>query len=453
MENKDINFLFQKICEIEKDHISANDLKTVDYVEKYKQMSLPLGTPVLIMAINNFEFLQHWISIIYSGYVPIAISPSTKFNKVKGLIETFKIGALASVKMNKDLLKDITINYSLIGSYSIAYFKQNEVLTSPGEVVILTSGTSGNNTACVHSVSSLIRNAEMHNKALGIVDKDRQLIFLPLYYSFALVAQFIGSLISGCSFVIDGPPFTIDNFNKKIKDRKITVAAITPTIARNIINSKTQIEKIRVLSIGGDQLIPEDVKRIYAKNISEELYLTYGLTEAGPRVSTLAVHEVSYDYYDCVGLPFSEIKYKINKSEEDTVGELLIKSPTLLLRKIGENVVQPVDSEGYLHTGDCFELASNGLLKYKGRIRNFVIYKGEKVNLTNINQVVQQFPNISYANTILNKEKDELELEVCLRDKAVDFSLSNLRTYIKRNLQSFEVPKFVTVKESFDFKK
>lgn len=420
--------------------------------QAYSELNFLPGTPILILTNNRFEFIQHWIAIVEHGFVPIPISPSTRSSKIKELINTFKVGGLLSSYLNINLFKEIYLSSTNIGSYTLISFDQKEIMTNPGEIMIMTSGTSGGNTACVHSISSVIKNAEMHNKALGINSTDRQLVILPMYYSFAMIAQTIGALISGCELIIDGPPFTVERFSNLIDEQKISVAAITPTLVRNILNSNINMKKIRVLSVGGDQLESNDVKRLFELGLSKELYLTYGLTEAGPRVATLSVHLADQEDYDSIGYPLDEIKVKIDNADSNNIGELLISSPTVMLRKIGINGSQQIEKENFLSTGDIFQITNKGLLKFKGRMRDFVIHKGEKVNLKSINQLVERYPNILYAKTSLDIQ-EELQLEIHLRNKNDTFDNNNLIKYLKSNLQSFEVPKKITISDLIDFKK
>ena len=57
----------------------------------------------------------------------------------------------------------------------------------------------------------------MTNKALNITAADKQLIVLPMYHSYGLITQSIGSIISGCELKIDGPPFNANRFADLIR--------------------------------------------------------------------------------------------------------------------------------------------------------------------------------------------------------------------------------------------
>jgi len=52
--------------------------------------------------------------------------------------------------------------------------------------------------------------------------------------------------------------------------------------------------------VGGDSLAPEHVADLLRARPGRELYLTYGLTQAGARVSTLSAHAEPGEILDVV---------------------------------------------------------------------------------------------------------------------------------------------------------
>ncbi|MFH3651893.1 AMP-binding protein, partial [Acinetobacter baumannii] len=72
---------------------------------------------------------------------------------------------------------------------------------------------------------------------------------------------------------------------------KITISSITPLLVKNLLKSNCGIpNSLKTLTVGGDFLNPTYTQQLLNLYPNLELYLTYGLTEAGPRVATLAAH-------------------------------------------------------------------------------------------------------------------------------------------------------------------
>src|SRR5205807_7225609 len=131
----------------------------------------------------------------------------------------------------------------------------------PGEVVLLTSGTSGFATGCVFDLNALLLNAERHAKAIGQRSGDTVLVNLPLHFSFALVAQALATFLRGGRLVVSGPPFHAPSYARMLEEYRVTVSSITPLLARTLLQrDDLPISGPRAMSVGGDCLAPEEVE-------------------------------------------------------------------------------------------------------------------------------------------------------------------------------------------------
>src|ERR1043166_8041325 len=173
--------------------------------EGYARLALQPGSAVLIFAPNSVEFLFHWIAVVANGYVPCAIAPSTKTSLVNALQKALKIAAMSGPQLDPGRCQ--AKEFERIGAFNVIVCDRTPPPYEPFDVLMLTTGTSGSQTACVHTVESLVCNASMTNKTLDITAADKQLCVLPMYHTYGLVTQSIGSIISGCELIIDGPPF------------------------------------------------------------------------------------------------------------------------------------------------------------------------------------------------------------------------------------------------------
>jgi long-chain acyl-CoA synthetase len=431
---------------------SANDLdrRTTDFGDAspkydqlfkgYARLALQPGSAVLILAPSGVEFLLHWIAALANGYVPCAIPPSAKTPFVSGLQKSLKIAAIIGPQL--DSARYQTNHSARIGTFNAVVCDRIPPAYDPFDVLILTTGTSGSQTACVHTVESLVCNASMTNKTLNITAADKQLCILPLYHTYGLVTQGLGSIISGCELRIDGPPFNANRFADLIRKDGISICGITPTIARDLLRKGTVLPALRSMSIGGDRFSPEDVASLLNKPFVNELYITYGLTEAGPRVSLLPAHIAPVEAYDSVGMAFSGVSTEIETPDADGVGQLLVKTPSVCRRKVGRNILrQPFTSNGFLETGDLFRKDAAGYLRYVARKADILVVKGEKLNTRSIDLVAQLHPDVEFARTTVG-DTDSLVTRVWARDDKV-LDLDEIRAFMKSSLRLHEVPALV----------
>ncbi|MGB7922958.1 MAG: class I adenylate-forming enzyme family protein [Pyrinomonadaceae bacterium] len=405
--------------------------------EGYARLALQPGSAVLIFAPNSVEFLFHWIAALANGYVPCAVAPSTKRSLVIALQKSLKIAAIVGPQL--DPARYQAKHFERIGAFNVVVCDRTPPSYEPFDVLILTTGTSGAQTACVHSVESLVCNASMTNEALNITSADKQLVVLPMYHSYGLITQSIGAIISGCELKIDGPPFNANRFADLIRKERISICGITPTIARDLLRRGTVLPALRSMSIGGDRVSPEEVMSLLSKPFINELYITYGLTEAGPRVSVLPAHVAPVETYDSVGKAFSGVSTRIEMPDADGVGQLLVKTPSVFRRKVGANILrQPFTSDGFLETGDLFTKDAAGYLRYVARKADILIVKGEKLNTRSIDLVAESHPDVEFARTTAGDMNSLVTRLWAKDDKTLD--LDEIKKFMRSHLRLHEAP-------------
>lgn len=405
--------------------------------EGYARLALQPGSAILIFAPNSVEFLFHWIAVLANGYVPCAIAPSTKSSLVTALQKSLNIAAITGPRLEP--IRYETKRLERIGAFDVVVCDRTPPSYEPFDVLILTTGTSGSQTACVHTVESLVCNASMTNKALNITAADKQLIVLPMYHCYGLITQSIGAIISGCELKIDGPPFNANRFADLIRKEGISICGITPTIARDLLRRGTVLPSLRSMSIGGDRVSREEVTSLLSKPFINELYITYGLTEAGPRVSVLPAHMAPVETYDSVGKPFSGVITRIEKPDSAGVGQLLVKTPSVCRRKVGPTILrQPFTSDGFLKTGDLFTQDAAGYLRYVARKADILIVKGEKLNTRSIDLVAESHPDVECARTAAGELNSVVTRLWAREGKILD--LEEIKKFMKSSLRLHEVP-------------
>jgi acyl-CoA synthetase (AMP-forming)/AMP-acid ligase II len=418
--------------------------------EGYARLALRPGSAILIFAPNSVEFLLHWVAVLANGCVPCAIAPSSKAPLVRGLQAALQVSAIAGPRL--DAARYPAREAVQIGTFDVLVCDRAPPPYEPCDVLMLTTGTSGAQTACVHTVESLACNASMTNEALAITAADRQLVVLPMYHSYGLVTQSIGSIISGCELVIDGPPFNAQRFAALIEKKRISIAGITPTIARDLLRRRTVLPPLRSLSIGGDRVAPEEVASLLGTSFVNELYITYGLTEAGPRVSVLPAHAAPVETYDSVGKPFGSVLARIEAPDADGVGQLLVKTPSVCRRKVGANILrQPFTADGFLETGDLFKQDAAGYLRHVARKADILVVKGEKLNTRSIDRVVESHPDVECARTAAGDMNSLVTRLWAKDDKVLD--LEQVRAFLKSSLRLHEVPDTLIQESSVVFHK
>jgi acyl-CoA synthetase (AMP-forming)/AMP-acid ligase II len=317
----------------------------------------------------------------------------------------------------------------------------------------MTSGTSGVASGCVTTLDAMLRNAERHADAIGQRPEDTVLVSLPFYFSFALVAQAIATLVRGGTLLVAGPPFHPTTYEAIVAGRDVSVSALTPIQVRALLEHGTTLPaSLRTLGIGGDSVAPEHVAELLRRRPGGELYLTYGLTQAGPRVSTLAAHLTSPHRYGSVGRPLAGTNVALEDLGDGTGrAQLLVASDTVMRRRIGLVEGRRGDElrpDGSLATGDVFTADEEGYLFHRGRLTEYVVCGGDKISLATVRRVATALPGVIAAHARVVDASgpcDSFDLTLVVADKSAAPAPESFRARLSRLLRRAEMPRTIEV--------
>ncbi|WP_216586934.1 class I adenylate-forming enzyme family protein [Streptomyces brasiliscabiei] len=421
--------------------------------DELRTLGVAPGRTVMVAMPNGGAFTAVVLALLAQGAVPALLPPSAPPSRIDRMARALGADALVAPRIPAELLRDGT-SHTLGGIARFAALPHPDTHAQrPGEIILLTSGTSGVFSGCLHHVDSLLRNAARHAGSIGQTADDTTLINLPMHYSYAFVAQLLGTLVSGGRTVISGPPFTPANYRRTIEEHGVTVSSLTPALVETWRRTGRPLPApLRRLTVGGDAFEAASVADLLAHNPGLELYLTYGLTEAGPRVSTLAAHREPPRRHPSVGLPLPGVEVRLRTEQPgERIGELIVETDTAMLRRVGrrqtdtgpensETDTGPGDSgpapdsagttaatresvRTAIRTGDLFERDDDGYLYFRGRRPSFVMSRGEKVSLRSVCEIAESLPDVQGAQAWTH-ENDAGEvvftLDVYCADTSVD---------------------------------
>lgn len=361
---------------------------------------LPAGSPVLLALPNGKALLAMFFAVLRAGLVPVPVPPAAGTSRLLGTARA--CGAAAILATRAGGLGESPV--VRIGGVELARLSGVPRAYPEGSVIITTSGTSGIATGCVHDMGRLLRNAARHAAAVGQGPDDAVLVTLPMYFSYALVAQCLAALVTGARLIVSGPPFTPRHYVETLTRHQITLSSLTPVLVRRLLAESAVLPPVlRTLTVGGDRTPAGLVTPILAAVPGGELYLTYGLTEAGPRVSTLAAHAEPATRHGSAGLPLPGVRTALRPSGlGDDSHELLVHTDTALRGRVPTGT--PLLADGSIATGDLFTVDDDGYHWYRGRISDSVTVNGEKVWLPSVRSVAAGLDGVRRAVTRVHRD-------------------------------------------------
>ncbi len=371
---------------------------------------LPAGSAILLAMPNGKALLATFFAVLRAGLTPVPVPPGAGTARLTAIAAS--CGAAGVITRLTTRAGDTPgpggPQQAAPGETPRRLVEISRFAGTPrsypnGSVIIPTSGTSGIATGCVHHIDRLLRNATRHADAVGQRPGDTLLVTLPMYFSYALVAQCLAALARDSHLIISGPPFTVRHYAHTLERHHVTISSLTPVLVRRLLAEGLTLPRgLRALTIGGDHLPPELVAPLLGVVPGGELYLTYGLTEAGPRVSTLAAHAEPGRRHGSAGLPLPGVRTSLRPSTlADGTRELLVHTDTAMLERVPEGKPRP---DGSIATGDLFDIDGDGYHWFRGRISDSVTVNGEKVWLPSVRTLAAGLAGVRRAVTRVHRD-------------------------------------------------
>ena len=279
-------------------------------------------------------------------------------------------------------------------------------------IMLFTSGTTSKSKAVMLSHKNIASNLMDIASVLKVREDDRFLSFLPLHHTFECTTGFLLPLSVGASIAFcDGirhiaenikeyditfmvsVPVLYENMCKKImKSIKDQGKGTTVNVGMKVSNALLKVgldirgklfkqvhdslgSKLRLLVAGGAALDPDTEKTFNSLGIN--MVQGYGLTESSP---VIAVEDDKYKKIGSIGKALPTLDVKIDKPNEEGIGELLVKGPTIMLGyyENEEATKETIDKEGWLHTGDLAKIDKDGFIFITGRKKFVIVLKNGK---------------------------------------------------------------------------
>jgi long-chain acyl-CoA synthetase len=147
--------------------------------------------------------------------------------------------------------------------------------------------------------------------------------------------------------------------------------------------------ELRAIIVGGAFTEPQTLQFFYDLGIP--VANGYGLTEAG---TAITVNDLNPFRADTVGKPLSGMEVKIVHPAKDGVGEVYIRSRTVMVGYLDDpELTAESFSDGWLKTGDLGRFDSTGHLLLSGRMKNMIVTEeGKNIYPEDIESVFESLP-------------------------------------------------------------
>ena len=411
-------------------------------------IAVPTDKELPLHELENIVKRSRASAIIYS---------SKKEEDIKKIKETIpEVEYFIEMKSNKPLDKKnvgiknlIDLGKNIIKSGNND-FENIEIDPEEFKILFFTSGTTSNSKGVMLCNRNLAENINAVTAYVKLYHTDRLFSVLPLHHCYESTIGFLYPMAIGASIAIcEGlryivpnlqethptailtVPLLVENLYKKInekivkskKDKLInTMIALTNVLKNAGIDVKKKVFKEIYDNLGGNLRIVVSAAAPIDKKVGswlEDIGITflqgYGLTETAP------ISALTPEYKTCVGSvgkPIVQADIKINNPNEDGEGEILIKSPTLMLGYYEDekSTRKVIDEEGYFNSGDIGYIDEEGYVYITGRSKNVIVTQnGKNIYPEEIEMMLDKIEEVKecmvYGKTPEdNSRKDDKEL-------------------------------------------
>ena len=378
--------------------------------KRLRAMGVKRGSRVALWSYNSANWLIAFFAIVRSGGTAVLVNYSMGSEDAAGLLtmtetgfllcgdngETKKdpnaMGKLASLAgIPKNHCIDIRPTALDLGH---AFRDEAEAPESPDEsdendtaFIIFTSGTTSQPKAVQISQRALSFDADAFNTNIGEYAGRSVCVAVPLFHILGLLMSF-AYLCRGATVCLPAN-YKPDTLVREIDAYRISDMAAVGAIYLSLADAegfeKNVVPNLHLCMIAGGMSTPVQMMRLELQYANATFINMYGQSEAAP-LTMVRPSDLVEQRAQSVGQAIDGLDVRISDGKggflpRGEIGEVVARGSNLMngYDKLPQEM-QPIDENGWLHTGDLGLLDENGYLYLAGRIKDVIIRGGENIS-------------------------------------------------------------------------
>ncbi|MFD9005023.1 class I adenylate-forming enzyme family protein [Streptomyces sp. NPDC059582] len=320
----------------------------------------------------------------------------------------------------------------------------------PSEVaqILFTGGTTGAPKAVLHTRAGLVSNISAIIKYAQYGPGDRVLGTLPLFHCYGVNWTALAPTLTGASVDAFGRLSTSAIAHVPLAPTAWpTVPAAVERLLRSPVMGDIDWSKLRFCLVGGAPTA-SDLSSRFMEHTGRPVLNAYGVTEATSFVCGPDLRTSNQGPGD-VGAPVAEVEVR-EGAVHGQYAELELGGPSVMAGYLDdpEATSHALTEDGWLRTGDLFELTPQGTVALRGRLKNFINRGGEKIDPATVAAAVNQHPSVVEAY-VFGYPDDRLgEIVACLvePDGSASQDLEQeIRVLASELLAAYAVPTLIRI--------
>ena len=428
---------------------------------------------VVVISPNRYEWVTTYLAVVNGVGVIVPLDRSLPENEMQGMLERSQADAIIFDKKYKDTVRELKNNCETINLRSyicmddeedgefLSYtkllekgkklieensneakeYKNAKIYPEKMSILLFTSGTTSKAKAVMLSHKNLAEQIPALRAVLNAWPGDVSLSFLPLHHTFGSLAIWY-IFVSGATTVFcDGLKHIQENLKEYGVTVFVTVPLVLETMYKRIMKTVEKQGKLETLQKGikiskALNKIHIDVRRKMFKDIINALggklrivvsgaasldkevaealndfgilvCQGYGLTETSPVV---CVEPDKYIKCGSVGFPLRNLQVEIDEPNNEGIGELKVKGPSVMLGYYGmPEETAKVLKDGWFYTGDLAYFDKQGYVHITGRKKDVIVLKnGKNIYPEEIETLINKMDYVSESLVFGYPKDDDL---------------------------------------------
>jgi fatty-acyl-CoA synthase len=340
-----------------------------------------------------------------------------------------------------------------------------------------TSGTTGNPKGVLysHRSISLHSTASLMTDALGLSQRDRALVVVPMFHANAWGIPH-GAVLAGADLILPDRNLGAEPLAKLIEAERPTIMGCVPTIFADLLRyadaHDVDISSLTNAACGGSA-VPRQLMRDYEERHNVNVFQAWGMTETSPvasysRPDESAGHDDAYwDMRAKQGKPLPWVQTRLVDDagaevswDGESTGELEVRGPWIAARYYRddsgdltgtpsgahpEGHKQASESrfhDGWLRTGDIASVDEHAFIQITDRSKDVIKSGGEWISSVELENEVMAHPDVIEAAVIAKPDEKWAERPLCcvvLREGA-DVSAEDLLEHLRGRVAKWWLP-------------
>ena len=328
-----------------------------------------------------------------------------------------------------------------------------EVNEEDPHIILYTSGTTGRPKGATLTHKNHYLHAMSMGMSTGAEAADVGVVVYPLFHTGGPDCLVLPHFLVGGTLVIldGGDPQAILEATQR---HNVTNIFCVPTVWRRILRALEETD-YNVSSVkrclGSSDTFPPDILDKILSRFDADVYVTYGLTEAGCILTVCRLTRENRTKIGSVGRPMPAVEIRlVDESMADVpvgkVGQVVARGPSIMKGywNMPEKTADAMGS-GWLLSGDLARSDSDGYVFIAGRTKDMVITGGENVYPVEIERTLKQISGVKDAAIVgvPDPEWGESVLAVVVPEEGACLSSEHVIEFIGSRLAGYKKPRFV----------